>query len=144
MPNRKNITTVYAVAIEVAKTPQHVFACLLTNVAGFWPETFEGACSRLHDEFTFTTGNSHYSKNKVAEMVPDKKLVWLVIDSIRKTDNYSWTGTKMIFELNPSDTGTILTFTYNGVVLEKEKERLAQVCNFVIKENLYNLLTGKK
>jgi hypothetical protein len=66
--------------------------------------------------------------------------VWLVTESIRKTDNYEWTGTKMIFELTPGENNTVLRFTYDGVVLENESERLAQICDFVIKENLYNLI----
>lgn len=134
------IQTNYSVAIGVSKSPHEVFNHLINDVSKFWPEEFEGACSKLNDEFLFTTGDSHYSKNKVIELVPDKKIVWLVTDSIRKTDNYSWTGTKMIFELSSKDNNTQLKFTYDGVVAANESARLAEICNFVIKENLYNLI----
>ncbi|HVD97724.1 MAG TPA: SRPBCC family protein [Cytophagaceae bacterium] len=130
----------YSVAINVAKSAQDVFSHLLKDVPKFWPEEMEGECSRLNDEFVFKTGDSHYSKNKIAELVPDKKLVWLVTDSLRKTDGFEWTGTKMIFELMPKGNHTVLKFTYDGVIVENEYERLGKICDFVVKENLYKLI----
>ena len=90
----------YSVEIELAKSPDDVFNHLI-DLSKWWPEEFEGESIKLNSEFIFRTGDSHYSKNKVIEFVPDKKLVWLVTESIRKTDNFEWTGTKMIFELTP-------------------------------------------
>jgi hypothetical protein len=130
----------YAVAIEVAKSPNDVFNHVIHDVSKFWPEEFEGESTKLNDEFVFRSGDTHYSKNKVIELVPDKKVVWLVTDSIRKTDNFEWTGTKMIFELTPKGGSTLLKFTYDGVVLENEYDRLVQICDFVIKGKLYNLI----
>ena len=144
MTEKKNIDEVYKVAIDVAGSPTDVFNHLIHDVSKFWPEELEGVCSKLNDEFVFRTGDSHYSKNKVVELVPDEKVVWLVTDSIRKTDNYNWTGTRMIFELNPKGDHTQVKFTYDGVVLENERERLAQICDMVIKENLYNLITKEE
>jgi hypothetical protein len=134
------LKTNYTVAIEVTKSPNDVFNHLIHDVSKFWPEELEGECGKLNDEFVFRTGDTHYSKNKVIELVPDKKLVWLVTDSIRKTDNFEWTGTKMIFKLTPNGGGTQLKFTYDGIVPENEHDRLVQICDFVIKEKLYNLI----
>jgi hypothetical protein len=138
--NNKYAKAICSVAIEVTKPPGDVFNQLVNDVAKFWPEELQGDCAHLNSEFVFRSGDSRYSKNKVVELVPNKKLVWLVTESIRKTDNFDWTGTKMIFELVPKDKGTLLQFTYDGIVLEKELDRLAQVCDLVIKENLYNLI----
>jgi len=135
-------TQKYTVAIEVAKPPKDVFDHLINDVPKYWPEEMDGKTTGLNDEFIFRTGDSHYSKNKVVEFVPDKKLVWLVTESIRKTDGFDWTGSKMIFELTHHGGGTRLTFTYDGVTLEDESDRLVQICDMVIKENLYNLLTN--
>lgn len=133
----------YTVEIEVSKSPNDVFNNLI-NLKKWWPEDFEGEDVKLDSEFIFTTGDSHYSKNKVIEFVPNKKLVWLVTDSIRKTDNYDWTGTKMIFELTPKVDNTIIKFTYNGVVLENETDRLAQICDMTLKEMFYNFIANGK
>jgi hypothetical protein len=144
MTNRSYTKANYTVAIEVAKSPNDVFNYIINDVSKFWPEELEGECSKLNDEFVFKSGDSHYSKNKVVEFVPDKKVVWLVTDSMRKTDNFEWTGTKMIFELIPKGGTTLLRFTYDGVILENESGRLAQICDMVIKENLFNLITDNK
>lgn len=134
----------YSLGLELPHPSNVVFNHLLNDVSEFWPEDFEGESSKLNDEFTFTTGGTHYSKNKVIELVPNKRIVWLVIDSIRKTDNYSWTGTKMIFELTPKGNGTELKFTYDGPVLENEYERLVQICDVCIKEMFYNFVINGK
>jgi hypothetical protein len=136
------ISTKYTVAIEVKKSPQEVFAHLINDVSKFWPEELEGECNKLNAEFVFRSGESHYSKNKVIEFTPNKKIVWLVTESVRKTDNYEWTGTKMIFELSPKGKNTLLQFNYDGIVLENELERLGQICDFCIKDRLFNFIEG--
>jgi len=137
-------TIKYTAAIEVAKSPDVVFNCITNDVAKFWLEEVEGEANKLNDEFIFRSGDKHYSKNKVIELEPNKKVVWLVTDSIRKTDNFEWTGTKMIFELTPKGDNTMLEFTYDGNILENEYDRLVQVCDMVTKENLYDLITNNK
>ena len=129
----------YSVEIEVAKSLEDVFKHLI-DISKWWPEEFIGDSLELNKEFVLRTGDSHYSKNKVIEFVPDKKFVWLTTESLRKPDNFDWTGTKMIFELTPKGNTTLLKFTYDGVVLENEYDRLVQICDFVIKEKLYNLI----
>ncbi|HTK21570.1 MAG TPA: SRPBCC domain-containing protein [Mucilaginibacter sp.] len=141
MKNTNHILRRYTTFIEVEKPVEDVFNHLIYDVAKFWPEDFEGESSKLNDEFIFTSGEgSHYSKNKVVELVPNEKIVWLVTESIRKTDNFDWTGTKMIFELTLKGKHTLLEFTYDGVILEDEYDRLVQICDVVIKEMLYKYL----
>lgn len=143
MHNHK--TVLYTTTVEVAKSPEVVFNHLLHDVAKFWPEDFEGESSKLDDEFIFTTGgDSHYSKNRVVELVPDQKVVWLVTESIRKTDKFDWTGTKMIFELTPKGDHTLIEFTYDGIILEGDYDRLVQICDVVIKVMLYDFLSSVK
>jgi len=117
----------------------------INDVAKWWPEDFEGESATLDDEFTLRTGDVHYSKQKLVEFVPNKKVVWLITDSLRTTDNYEWTGAKMIFELLPiSNSNTQLNYTYEGPVFENEYDRLVKVCDAVIKENLYAFITEGK
>jgi len=143
MKNQNYVSTNYSVEIELAKSPNNVFNHLI-NLRNWWPEDFEGEDIKLNSEFTFTTGDSHYSKNKVIEFLPNKKVVWLTIESIRKTDNFDWQGTKMIFELTPKGDNTIVKFTYDGVVLENEYDRLVQICNLTLKEMFYNYIINGK
>jgi hypothetical protein len=143
MTNKNYKQARYAVEIELAKSPDEVFDHLI-DLSEWWPEEFEGEGIKLNSEFILRTGDSHYSKNKVVEFVPDKKLVWLTTESIRKTDNFEWTGTKMIFELAPRGNHTLLKFTYDGVVLESESDRLVQICDMTVKELFCNYIVKGK
>jgi hypothetical protein len=109
-------TVSYSVAIELSKSPAEVFDHLI-DLSKWWPEGFEGDSLQINSEFIFKTGASHYSKNKVVEFVPTRKIIWLTTESLRKTDNFDWTGTKMIFELTPKNDGTLLTSTYKVLFL---------------------------
>jgi len=143
MKSHNYTNTKYTVAIEVAKSPNDVFDHLV-DLSKWWPEEFEGESIKLNSEFIFRTGDSHYSKNKVVEFVPNKKVVWLTTKSIRKTDDFDWTGTKFIFELTPEGDKTLLKFTYDGVVLEEESDRLVEICDITVKEMFYNFVVNGK
>lgn len=130
----------YSNSIEVPFSPAYVFEHI-NDVAKWWPEDFEGESTKLNDEFVLKTEDMHYSKQKVVEFVPNAKVVWLTTESVRKTDNYEWTGATFSFELTPKGDQTMLNFTYKGPVFENEIDRLAQVCDMVIKEKLYNFIT---
>lgn len=129
----------YIVEIEIEKSPNDVFNHVI-DLSKWWPEEFEGEDIKINTEFVFRTGGTHYSKNKVVEFVPNNKFAWVTTESIRKTDNYDWTGTKFIFELTPQGDNTLLIFTYDGVVLENEYDRLVQICDMTIKDWLFNFI----
>jgi hypothetical protein len=143
MENKNYKAAHYTVAIEFTKPPDDVFNHVI-NLSKWWPEDYKGENLELNTEFVLTSGDTHFSKNKVTEFVPNKKVVWLTTESIRKTDNYDWTGTKMIFELTPKDGKTLLRYIYDGVVPENESDRLVQICDMVIKEMLYNFIENGK
>jgi len=136
------INTAYSTSIEIPKSPAVAFNHIANNIPAFWPEDFEGESNQLNAEFTFRSGKDHYSKHRVSEFIDNTKIVWLVTDSIRKSDGFEWTGTKMIFEFIPKGNGTIITFTYDGLVIKDELERLRQICNFCINEQLYRSLAS--
>ena len=135
--------TKYSTEILLEKSPDDVFKHLI-NLSKWWPEDFEGESLKLNSEFVLRTGDSHYSKNKVIEFEQDKKLVWLTTEALRKPDNFDWTGTKMIFEVIPHGENTSIRFTYDGVVLENESDRLAQICDITLKDKFYNFITHDK
>jgi hypothetical protein len=137
----KNCT--YSTSIEVAFPPEIVFENV-NYVSKWWPEEFEGRSAELDDEFTWRSGDMHYSRQQVVEFVPNEKVVWLTIESMRKPDNYDWTGATYTFELTSRGNITALNFTYDGPVPEDEYDMLAQVCDMVIKQKLYNFITESK
>ena len=143
MTAKKYKTVTYSVSILLPKFQQEVFHHLI-NLKKWWPEDFEGDDIKLNSEFVFTTGDSHYSKNKVIEFVPNQKLTWLATEAIRRTDGYDWSGTKMLFELAPKGSNTIVSFTYEGVVFEDEYDRLVIICDMTLKEMFYNFIMNGK
>ena len=112
--------------LTMSQTPQKVFEVIL-KVRKWWTgyhdETFTGMTEKLNDEFTFHAGHgAHYSKQKIVELIPNQKVVWLITDSklsfLEKTDE--WTGTKVIFEISTQADKTKLTFTHEGLTPEVE------------------------
>lgn len=136
-------TAKYTTTVEVPGSLKEVFDHVI-QLSKWWPEDFEGETIQLGTEFIFKTGDGHYSKNKVIEFVPNKKVAWLTTGSLRKTDNFDWTGTKMIVEISPEGNHTLLKFTYDGVVLQNESHRLAQICDMTVKELFYNFIVNGK
>ena len=135
----------FQATIVLEKSSRDVFKTITDDVAKWWGgKDLEGSTTKLNDEFVIHHPGAHYSKQKLVEVIPGKKVVWVTTESIRKTDNYDWTGTKFIFELTPKGDNTLLKFIYDGVVLENESDRLVQICDMTIKEIFYNFITYGK
>ncbi|HTJ48391.1 MAG TPA: SRPBCC domain-containing protein [Cyclobacteriaceae bacterium] len=137
----------YTATIEVAKSQHDVFNCI-KEVPKWWSKDFEGSSINLNDEFIIHHPERHFSKQKLVEVIPDKKIVWLVTESklnwLQK-DMSEWTNTKMIFEITTKHDKTILQFTHEGLVPEKECYAMcSQGWNMVIKERLFNFIIDGK
>ena len=129
------IGTKYTTTIAVSKSPKDVFNFII-DLKKWWVEEFIGEELKLNSEFELKNGEGHHSKNKVIEFVPGKKFTWVTTESLRVADNFDWTGTKMNFELSINDDGTLITFTYDGVVFEGDKDKLKEICDYCIKNLL--------
>ncbi|MEO7769140.1 MAG: SRPBCC domain-containing protein, partial [Ferruginibacter sp.] len=94
----------------------------INNVRGWWSEEIDGGTGKLNDEFTYHYKDVHNCKMKLTEVVPGKKVVWLVLDNYFSftTDKSEWIGTKVIFEITEQDNKTHLHFTHQGLVPEYE------------------------
>jgi hypothetical protein len=140
-------TNGHTATIEVAKPPRDAFDCI-TAITKWWVAPagdFEGRSTALGDEFVIRHGDVHYSRHKLVERVPDRKLVWLITDSKLawlEKNQCEWTHTRLVFELTSEGDKTVIRFTHEGLLPEMECfARVSKAWNMLIKEWLYDFIT---
>src|SRR6266487_4119093 len=113
----QNFTT----TILVDQPPEEVFNSI-NNPRGWWSEEIQGSTQKLNDEFSYHYKDVHISKMKLIEVIPNKKVVWLVTDNYFQftKDKSEWKGNKIIFEISEKNNKTQLQFTQVGLVPEYE------------------------
>lgn len=113
----------FTASFRVAESPAAVFKTIM-NVRSWWSGLYgEDIEDGPEGGFTFRAGGgAHYSRQKLIEKVPGRKVVWLVTGSKLTfiKDEQEWTGTKISFELQPEGDGTKITFTHFGLVPQLE------------------------
>ena len=114
-------TTDFTATIVVDQTPEEAFKAIV-NLRGWWSAGIEGGTNKLNDEFIYHYQDIHYCKMKMIELVPDRKVVWLVLDNYFKftNDKTEWIGTKLVFDISQQDQQTVIMFTHEGLVPQYE------------------------
>ena len=138
----------FTFSLQVEETPAEAFNIIL-NVRQWWSglyeESFDGQHEKTGDEFSFHAGGgAHYSRQKLIELNPNSKLVWLVTESnlsfVSKTDE--WVGTKLSFEIFREPASTNILFTHIGLVPAMEcYHSCAPAWTHYMEERLSSLLT---
>ncbi|MEO5644112.1 MAG: SRPBCC domain-containing protein [Bacteroidia bacterium] len=115
--NSRDFTT----TIMLDQTPEAVFNAI-NNVRGWWSEEIEGNTVKVDDVFDYHFQDVHRCRIKLTEVIPEKKVVWLVLSNYFKfaKDQAEWPGTKIIFELSELTGKTQVEFTHQGLIPEHE------------------------
>ncbi len=138
----QNFTT----GFTVDQTPEEVFAAI-NNVRGWWTGEIDGGTDNLGDEFTYRYEDIHYSKQKLTEVIPNQKVVWLVEDARLNfvEDKSEWKGTQIIFEVSKKGDKTELRFTHAGLVPKYECfNDCSSAWSSLINDSLRGLITTGK
>ena len=139
-------TTDFTTTLLVEQGPHEVFNAI-NNVRGWWSEEIEGNTSKLNDEFNYHFEDVHRCKMRLTEVIPDKKVVWLVLDNYFNfiKDENEWKGTRVIFEITEQGDKTKLRFTHEGLIPAYECFDICQnAWTQYIQQSLYNLITTGK
>lgn len=133
----------FTTTITVDKSPAEVFAAV-TDVRGWWGRGIEGSAATTGDEFVFEVPGVHRSDIEIAEVIPDRKVVWRVRENFLGfvRDTTEWTGTEIHFDIAAADGGTELRFTHIGLVPDYEcYDACSNGWSFYINESLKDLVT---
>ena len=136
----------YTTSFTVNQSPAEVFKAV-TNVRGWWSQNITGSTEKQGDEFVFEVPNVHHTKQKLTEVIPNKKVVWLVTEAnmtfLKQKDE--WKGTEVIFDIAEQGNQTKLTFTHKGLEPQVECYKFCMPAwEQYIEGSLYKLIvTGR-
>ncbi len=107
----------FTTTFTVDQTPAEAFAAI-TNVRGWWGEGVQGGTEKLGDEFVYRHHDIHYTKFRLTEVVPAKRVTWLALDAYISfaEDKAEWTGTTVVFDITEKEGKTEVRFTHVGLV----------------------------
>jgi len=119
----------------------------ISNVPGWWGVSFTGNAEKQNDTFKLTMGGDSFFDLTVTELIPGKKVVWLITDCYMPwySDKKEWANTRLIFDLHENDGQTELSFTHEGLTPDVECYKdCAPGWTHWIKTSLYSYLTTGK
>jgi Activator of Hsp90 ATPase homolog 1-like protein len=130
----------------VDQTPSEVFNAV-NNPRGWWSEVIGGKTDELGAEFNYHFKEHHRCQLKIIEFIPNKKVVWYVLDNYFDftQDKTEWTDTKISFEIAQQGKKTEVHFTHIGLVPHYEcYNACSEGWNTYINGSLRNLITTGK
>lgn len=136
----------FSTTLLVDATPQKVFDAI-NNVRGWWSENIDGDTNKINSEFLYHYQDVHRAKMKIIEMLPNKRVVWHVLDNYFKftKDETEWKDTRVILDLSEQNGKTALKFTHQGLVPAYECFQICQdAWTHYIQSSLKDLITTGK
>ncbi len=143
MKTKKKAGKSFTTKFTVAQSPMEVFDAI-TNVKGWWSSDITGKSTKKGDVFRFRYPEMHDSTQKLTEVVPGKKVVWLVTKaklSFTK-DQKEWEGNRIQFDIAKKGKKTEVKFTQFGLTPEVEcYKACSKGWGYYFGESLKDLIT---
>ena len=117
MDSNENYTT----TITVEQSTEKVFHSIM-DFRAWWSEEIEGSTDKLNETFFYHYKDVHLCKIKLTEVVPNKKLIYQVVENEFNftNDKTEWVNTKLIFDVSTDCKKNRIQFTHEGLVPEYE------------------------
>jgi activator of Hsp90 ATPase-like protein len=117
----RDLTESYTTRFTVDQTAREAYDAI-NNVRGWWSENIDGTTDVVGAEWEYHNEPVHYSRIKVIDLDPGKRVVWRVLDNRLSfvDDTTEWIGNEMVFEITTADGKTEVVFTQLGLVPEYE------------------------
>jgi hypothetical protein len=134
----------YTTTLRVNASPGKAFDAI-NDVRGWWAGEIRGNTAKVGDEFTYAYENFHRSKQRVVELVPGKKIAWLVLKgALNFVENKSeWDGTRIEFEIAHKAEKTEIHFTHVGLHADLECfDACSNAWGSLVKTSLRNLIVS--
>lgn len=111
----------YRTSITTNITPEEAID-KISHVDEWWGVTFSGSAKKQNDTFVAKMGGDSFINFTVAELIPGKRVVWLVTDCNLPwyTDKKEWANTKLIFDFSEDNGVTTLKFEHEGLTPDVE------------------------
>lgn len=134
----------YQISISLDATDNKIYESIL-NVPLWWTEMFEGSVRQQDEKFTVRFGSSVFKTMVVEELIPNKKIVWSVVDSLidipELKSKTEWINTKIIWEISIVEKETILWLTHIGLTPKIECYTICESGWYSFTKSLVGLIT---
>ena len=133
----------FTTAFTVDQSPREVFEAI-SNPRGWWTEDIAGPTAEPGDEFRYRAEDIHVTRFRIAEVVPERRIVWRVLanyfDSVE--DTTEWADTTVEFDIARQDGRTEVRFTHRGLVPGYECfDNCSTAWSFFVNSSLRDLIT---
>lgn len=105
----------YSLNIKVSVSSEKVFNAITSQLNEWWGKT-SNEVSKEGDEFITKFGSAFW-KFRVIEFIENEKLTWECIGG-EPDFNAEWIGTKIFWEIIPSENTTKVVFVHEGLTPE--------------------------
>ncbi|HVV55441.1 MAG TPA: SRPBCC domain-containing protein [Mucilaginibacter sp.] len=117
----------------------------ISKVSQWWISNCEGRAEKPGDVFTVSLGTT-WVTFKIAEVVPDSKVVWEITDCFLPwlNDKTEWTGSRITWDVTPVEGGVEISFTHDLGPEMECFDQCEKAWTAYIKESLFNFIKEGK
>ena len=94
----------------------------ISQVNLWWAKDFKGKAGKLNDKFSVYFGDDTYVDFRISEVIPEKKIIWLVTDCNLGwiNDKKEWKNMECVWSLTEKGGQTTVDFVHKGLTPDRE------------------------